>query len=805
MDDSLYEAQERIERISRSEGIARYRRLADKAVELGDGPQLKAVERLMVHWFTPLRKLIAQKKKAIAAGEPGLNHRAAGPYLLHFNSARLALSTMHPMISILLQEPAGVTPVKLANAISRSLSAQVNYRLFREQNNQTRRDHRASGEGGKAPLAEAWDALVHTSRKRILIKNTLKVAKRFSPDTLIPIRVQAQLGTMLMEMFCKVCTLTDFDKPFDDAIFRYKRFVKGHARWFWRLSDKARRIIEDGHNYRAALHPQYLPMVVPPIAWGKDKNGGYLTLPTHLVKKWARHEGQSEPQEIREAVNVLNSTPWRVNGWMLDIVKKLVESGGDIAGIRRLTQVPFPPPYRGDDEREQKIHNRKLADIIKRNIQVKTDAALMAITLHSAGLMRPYQRIYFPHQLDFTGRAYPIPVLFNHQGDDVCRGMLEFADGKDCSSPQAQAWLKIHLANRCGEDKIPFEQRIVWVDSQMDTFAGWVESPLDNTGWMLADDPFQALAAARALLNPEHGAHMPVQIDGTNNALQHYAAMLRCSDTARKVNVLPSDAPADVYSDVAGWTEELVGRDAAKGIDAARQLADMIDRKLVKSTAMTTVYGVTAIGARRQMYDYLKAAGFNDEHLWGASKYISRVVMEATAMTCPAAAKAMAWLRQSAKTVTATGRPVSWTNPMGMTIEQPYRNSERIRVRTPFFFMQIASRDENCPINVSRHSSAFAANFVHAIDSAHMMATALACHDKSMPFAGVHDAYWGLAADMDSLASIAPDQFVLIHEMPLLESVHDELQAEYGVKLEAPPMVNDMDIQEARKSRYMFH
>ena len=34
---------------------------------------------------------------------------------------------------------------------------------------------------------------------------------------------------------------------------------------------------------------------------------------------------------------------------------------------------------------------------------------------------------YFPHNLDFRGRAYPIPPHLNHMGSDVCRGLLKFA------------------------------------------------------------------------------------------------------------------------------------------------------------------------------------------------------------------------------------------------------------------------------------------------------------------------------------------------------------------------------------------
>lgn len=37
--------------------------------------------------------------------------------------------------------------------------------------------------------------------------------------------------------------------------------------------------------------------------------------------------------------------------------------------------------------------------------------------------------LWFPHFLDFRGRAYPISMHVQHMGDDKCRGMLQFAQG----------------------------------------------------------------------------------------------------------------------------------------------------------------------------------------------------------------------------------------------------------------------------------------------------------------------------------------------------------------------------------------
>jgi DNA-directed RNA polymerase len=52
-----------------------------------------------------------------------------------------------------------------------------------------------------------------------------------------------------------------------------------------------------------------------------------------------------------------------------------------------------------------------------------------------------------------------------------------------------------------------------------------------------------------------------------------------------------------------------------------------VDRKLVKQTVMTSVYGVTYVGAREQIKKRLKERGViaDDSQLFGASCYAARV------------------------------------------------------------------------------------------------------------------------------------------------------------------------------------
>lgn len=63
--------------------------------------------------------------------------------------------------------------------------------------------------------------------------------------------------------------------------------------------------------------------------------------------------------------------------------------------------------------------------------------------------MKNTERFYYPYNMDFRGRVYPIPAHLNHIGSDMGRGLLVFADGKPLGA-RGFYWLQVHLANLSG-------------------------------------------------------------------------------------------------------------------------------------------------------------------------------------------------------------------------------------------------------------------------------------------------------------------------------------------------------------------
>lgn len=129
----------------------------------------------------------------------------------------------------------------------------------------------------------------------------------------------------------------------------------------------------------------------------------------------------------------------------------------------------------------------------------------------------------------------------------------------------------------------------------------------------------------------EFESSLPVHQDGTCNGLQHYAALGGDDRGAQQVNLARGDRPSDVYTYVGNMVEKRLSEDINSGDEYHAKYASLllgkITRKVVKQTVMTTVYGVTFIGAREQIEKQLKdRKDLPQEECWLAASYLAKRV-----------------------------------------------------------------------------------------------------------------------------------------------------------------------------------
>lgn len=81
---------------------------------------------------------------------------------------------------------------------------------------------------------------------------------------------------------------------------------------------------------------------------------------------------------------------------------------------------------------------------------------------------------------------------------------------------------------------------------------------------------------------------------------------------------------------------------------------------------MTSVYGVTFVGARKQIYKQLRDKDFlTEEEAYEASYYLASTTLDCIKDLFKAAHYIKKWLINCAGLIANTSNPVSWITPMG--------------------------------------------------------------------------------------------------------------------------------------------
>ncbi|CAK4072457.1 unnamed protein product [Aphanomyces euteiches] len=780
---------------------------------------------------------------------------------------------------------------------------------------------------------------------------------------------QVKIGSKLVELLIENAHADDFDgnsqtydvehpmshlaeappqsKMRQKAFVHAKEYINGRNYGFIRCTDVMYDKIMKGEMFLPWC-ARYLPMIVPPKPWTGISNGGYLTLPTKIMRhrdsKWQMEcVSRGEIDGVIRSLNNLADIPWVINSEVLNVVMELWKRGGDFGDLPPRADMPMPEMPQIEQymeildpvEREEKFeadmetYKKMCKKVEKKNREYNS---LRCDTLYKLQVAQEFQHedaIYFPYNMDFRGRVYPIPPNLNHLGSDMSRALLIFKNKKPLGV-DGLYWLKVHLAGLYGIDKCSFDDRVKFVDEHMPQIMACAAHPLaddeDSRWWQEAEAPFLTLGVifelARAVQSPnpeEFMSNLPVHMDGSCNGLQHYAALGRDKAGAEQVNLIVSDKPQDVYSGVAArviekiesdfememltfeeclaktrvdkmskwlahkkvcaeyeakcaeyedeveknnhikkmrqlargkkgkeehetlskvklqrlrkpkepqWYHEtedqFFHREAKYELDQltrkkefSRMLLNRITRKVVKQTVMTSVYGVTAIGARKQINARLDEVflleGKNmdeelEETVYNASKYTSDLTMRSMGDLFSTAREIMEWLAKCTEIVAEDGQMMSWITPLGLPVTQPYRKSHKKQVRTSLQHV-ILSLPEAQEVNIARQKSAFPPNYVHSLDSTHMMMTALkVIGEDKLDFAAVHDSYWTHACSVERMNSRLREEFVDLYSQPLLEDLREQLMLRFPDKnFPELPKPGELDLKEVLRSPYFFN
>ncbi|KAG9007397.1 DNA-directed RNA polymerase [Tulasnella sp. JGI-2019a] len=838
-------------------------------LEINTGLKQNTVQGWMWQWYNKLRERLEsdiRKAQTLAKEHDGVpvigscfrptRDDDLGPFITCLPADKLAIITIMEALS---HQGAGgidsgVKTTRALKEVGKAIEAEYQARLLRK--------HKINYHSNRVGVTLSSNGLQSLIDRRVEAK---KVERRLPKaqdrvlDWTEPLRLK--VGAFCMDALMDTATVERTkvidgvehteEQPAFSLEYEYVRGFKiGVVRLNAAVSEK---LASD--NVGHLIHPRQLPMVVRPRPWIGESSGAYLGGRSMVMRmknsveqsrylSEAAREGKLEG--VFRGLDVLSSTPWIINRDIFNVVLKVWNDGVEYPSIPPANRNVVDPVKPENYETDLKAKADHLAAVRTVANQKRNNHSERCSTNYKVEIARAFlgEKFYLPHNVDFRGRAYPIPPHLSQVGDDLSRGLLKFAEKRPLGV-RGLRWLKIHLANVFGNDKATLDDRAQFTMDHLDDVYDSAMNPLDGRQWWRkADDPWQCLATCMelraALESPDPLAFMsnlPVHQDGTCNGLQHYAALGGDAIGAAQVNLDVTEKPSDVYTYVANMVEAEILKDIEKGNTEAKYLTGKVSRKVVKQTVMTTVYGVTMVGARAQIERQLVDRGdIPIANCWSCASYLAKKTLGCIGDLFKGANAIQNWLTQSARVIARSVPPtrveafledkksfaasqaeaaaaeleesapvkkskgrggsskivkapdvkqeqmtsVIWTTVLGLPIVQPYRKVKRRQVFTNLQSIYISDPSKPAEVSPAKQASAFPPNFIHSLDATHMMLSALEMQKSNLTFASVHDSYWTHAASVDDMSVIIRDTFVWLHSQDILKGLQDEFRERYA-------------------------
>lgn len=599
-----------------------------------------------------------------------------------------------------------------------------------------------------------------------------------------------------------------------------------------------------GDRFGQFVRPELRPITIPPVPWVSPTEGGYHRIESPLMK-WqnasdTRRLVAADMPKVYQALNAIQATSWAVNSDVLVVAEELRDNNVEVEGlpVTIIPPMPLRPVDVPVDLRKADMTEAQLAKLVgfKADTRAWHDAegrrrsqAIQAIqTMTVARDHDGEEAIYFPHNLDFRGRIYPLPTALQPQGADLAKGLLTFGTAKPLGV-WGSYWLAIHGANTWGI-KGTLNERVDWVVENTEMICAISEDPLSDLRWIHSDGgstPFQFLAFCfewagyiESGESPEYECALPVAVDGTCNGLQHYSGMLRDQSGAKATNLTVSTKQSDIYTEVAEAVVEIVKGQLDESAEI-RELAGMwlaygITRSTVKRAVMTTPYGVTGRGTSNMVFtDGIHGKGADRSFEWNgkenkAAMFLGKCIQQAIGEKVSSAKEAMDFIKEMVKVSNAANNGLGWTTPAGLPVLQRKMTKEGKIVRTRALGrIELTSTVDTDKMDSRAQRSGAAPNFVHSMDAAHLMLTVCQAEDERGPLSWgmVHDSYASHAGEMNELGFVIRESFVSMYEdhdvLTELKASVQQMHPETTIEAERPQM-GTFDLEEVLEADFFF-
>lgn len=826
----------------------------NKAIESGALGNMGASRVLISEAIPVMTKALDKWFKEVDTGKPGKRHVMAS-LIRSLSSEEIAFISIRTII----ENSLGIVSLtKLSSAIGEAIEDELRFKMVVATMDKKELSRFNAG----------LDKRISMQFKKRYVENKEKILadeKRLKRWNKWGNANRVQVGLKLVDIFIVSTGLGALEKTMSD---------NKNVHYIFCLDPDVLTYLEHEDTETANLMFQNRPMVIPPKPWTTPFDGGYLInlkKPIQLVrmpsKECAQLYDEVDMPNVYKAVNAIQSTAWRINRRVLDVANEVCSWAHIPEGLEMPSATPAEPPVRpveaDTNEEVQRDWRSAMVHYYQDDNKRKSKRYLVNGVLALANTYKDDMEIYFPHNLDFRGRVYPLTQL-SPQGNDFTKSLLEFAEGVPLGE-NGHTWLAFQGANCYGLDKKPFEERIAWVYENTDMILSIAKDPLQDLRWTETDSPWEFLAFCFEWSDyldkgDSYVSHLPIAFDGSCSGLQHFSAMLRDEVGGEAVNLMPDDHVHDIYGIVATKVTELLKKDYDNGTDdtmaktedgddylkkgtrsmATEWLKHGVTRKVTKRSTMTLCYGSSKFGfAEQVLEDTIYPALSKNPTAFSrpsqSARYMAGLIWEALQGVVVKAVEAMGWLQVASgllaqdKDINGQSMPTYWITPAGFPVKQKYNKvvlkqlrtftTGTIRVKEPF--KEDSQIEEGASINpvvyestpeidTRKQKQGIAPNYVHSMDASHLMLTVCSCVDKGVKsFAMIHDSYGAPAGHGDIMFTTVREVFVDTYSKnDVLQDLHDHIEnllsPKMVDKLPEIPSKGNLDLERVKESMYAF-
>ena len=542
--------------------------------------------------------------------------------------------------------------------------------------------------------------------------------------------------------------------------------------------------------------PLSWPMLIEPNDWTNEKPGGYLLNEVMRGNEMVRrgHDTPIQGETPIKFLNQIQKVKYRLNIFIVNVAEQLDERGIGIGKFIPIIEIPLPPkPVDIADNKEaRKSYRRAAADVMNKNANAFRRSCRTRMTMEAVNRFKD-KDFYIPWSFDYRGRAYPIPAFLTPQDTDFGKSLIRFSDESVITSESIE-WLAFQCATTYGLDKATMTERLAWTSANIHLITKVAIDPIDNIGeWEVAEEPWQFLAACDeyyhcVILKDKDTTGLCVATDATCSGLQILAGLARDKETAKLVNVLPSDRPQDAYKVVA---------DVSKA-DIPLKLQHVWDRKCVKRTVMTIPYNAKPFSNRTYIRDALeeKNVTIDKDDLTITVKAV-RMAMH---KVVPGPMSVMKWIEDEVSNAINRGADkLKWTTPSGFIVNQKImkKDWESLNLQLLGRCQIRVATDDSDEVDKSRHKAATAPNLIHSLDASLLHLTVTRFDN---PIALIHDSVLCRATDMTVLSTLVRETYMnLFAKQDYLTEFAQQIGAETD-----PPIIGDLEPSTVIDSTYFF-